>query len=106
MEMSAGGDAVRQVVDRPDLGRFELTMDGHTAELVYRIVGEHLVLVHTEVPEALEGRGIGGALVEAALDRSVRDGLTVVPRCPFARHWLERHPDRAAQVPIDWGHLG
>ena len=73
MEMSARGDAARQVVDRPDLGRFELTMDGHTAELVYRIVGGHLVLVHTEVPEALEGRGIGGALVEAAR-RPVRPG--------------------------------
>jgi hypothetical protein len=24
-----------------------------------------------------------------------------VPACPFARAWLERHPDVAAQVPID-----
>jgi len=93
-----------EVVDLPDQGRFELTVDGHTAELVYRIEEGRLVLVHTEVPEALEGRGIGGALVEAALDRSARDDLTVVPLCPFARRWLERHPDRAARVPIDWDH--
>jgi len=26
-----------------------------------------------------------------------------VPRCPFARGWLERHPAEAGKVPIDWG---
>lgn len=41
-------------------------------------------------------------LVKAAVDRAVRDGLTIVPRCPFARRWLERHPDEAAGALIDW----
>jgi hypothetical protein len=27
----------------------------------------------------------------------------VVPLCPFARSWLERHPDAAAGITIDWG---
>jgi len=26
----------------------------------------------------------------------------VVPLCPFARSWLERHPDVAARAAIDW----
>ena len=90
------------VVDRPDEGRFLLEIDGQVAELVYLVEGTYLVLIHTEVPEALERRGLGGALVRAALDRAARDGLTVVPLCPFARRWLERHPDDAARVPIDW----
>jgi hypothetical protein len=29
--------------------------------------------------------------------------LTVVPLCPFARGWLERHPDVAARATVDWG---
>jgi hypothetical protein len=29
--------------------------------------------------------------------------MTVVPLCPFARDWLERHPAEAGEVPIDWG---
>ena len=80
--------------------RFETTVDGHTAELEYRRHGERLVLVHTEVPDELEGRGVGGALVTAAVDYAVGEGLTIVPMCPFARGWLERHPDVAKRVPI------
>jgi len=26
-----------------------------------------------------------------------------VPLCPFARGWLERHPEVASQATIDWG---
>jgi len=95
-------DGSRGVVDVTDGGRFELEADGHTAELVYRVEGTYLVLVHTGVPGALEGQGVGGRLVRAALDRAARDGLTIVPLCPFARGWLERHPDEAARVAVDW----
>jgi uncharacterized protein len=42
------------------------------------------VLAHTEVPLQLEGRGIGGRLVTAAVDRAAREGPTLVPLCPFA----------------------
>jgi predicted GNAT family acetyltransferase len=79
-----------------------LDVEGHVAELVYRVEGTYLVLNHTEVPEALEGRGLGGVLVRAALDRAVRDGPTIVPLCPFARGWLGRHPDEAGRAPMDW----
>jgi predicted GNAT family acetyltransferase len=92
-----------QITDNTEACRFELTVDGQLAELGYRIRGNRLVILHTGVPPELEGRGIGGALVTAALDRAVRDDLTVVPLCPFARGWLERHPDAAARVTIDWG---
>ena len=92
-----------QVVDNPSESRFEVTLDGHRAELVYHHSGHRLVLIHTEVPDALEGHGIGGRLVEFAVDRAAEHGLTVVPKCPFARAWLERHPDAASRVEIDWG---
>jgi uncharacterized protein len=81
--------------------RFEITVDGHRAELTYRSRGDRLVLVHTEVPDALEGRGIGGDLVTAAVDLAARRGLRLVPQCPFARGWLERHPDVAGRVTIE-----
>jgi uncharacterized protein len=61
------------------------------------------VLIPTEVPVELEGRGLGGALVAAAVDRAAREGMTVVPLCPFARGWLQRHPETAAKAVIDWG---
>jgi hypothetical protein len=92
-----------QIIDNTEASRFELTADGRLAELQYRHRGRRLVITHTGVPPELEGRGIGGALVAAALDRAVAEELTVVPLCPFARGWLERHPDIAARAAIDWG---
>ncbi len=90
------------VIDNTDASRFELRADGWLAELVYRTRGDRLVLIHTEVPLELEGRGIGGRLVTAAVDRAVREGLVLVPLCPFARGWLERHPEAASRAVVDW----
>lgn len=94
------------VVDDSAAHRFVLDTDGHRAELVYRRVGDRLVLVHTEVPDALGGRGIGGRLVRAAVDSARIRGLTVVPECPFARQWLERHPDVAGTVVVAYPAAG
>ena len=94
---------IPEVTDHPADSRFELQADGQTAYLEYRLNGKRLVLIHTETPVELEGRGFGGRLVAAAVDRADREGLTVVPLCPFARGWLERHAAEAAKATIDWG---
>lgn len=91
-----------QISDNTEASRLELTVDGQLAELQYRIRAKRFVIIHTGVPAALEGHGLGSALVRAAADRAARDDLTLVPACPFARKWLERHPDVAASVVIDW----
>jgi predicted GNAT family acetyltransferase len=92
-----------RVIDNSAASRFEVTVAGTLAELVYRRRAGRLVLVHTEVPDALSGQGIGGTLVRAALAEAAAGHLTVVPLCAFARGWLQRHPDAAAAVAIDWG---
>ena len=91
-----------EVVDNVAVERFELEEDGHLAELVYHVHGNRLTLIHTEVPDELGGRGLGGKLVQAALARARRDQMTVVPRCEFARGWLEKHPDAIGDVTVDW----
>ena len=92
----------QQVTDNQAESRFEFRVGDLLAELKYHRNGNRFVLLHTEVPTELEGRGIGGRLVAAATDRAARQGLTIVPLCPFARTWLERHPDEAAKTTIDW----
>jgi predicted GNAT family acetyltransferase len=72
--------------------RFELTVDGHTAFLVYDRTSESLTLVHTEVPQELRGRHLGEALVDAALAAARDQGLRPIVVCPFARIYLRRHP--------------
>jgi RimJ/RimL family protein N-acetyltransferase len=96
-------DGSPRVTDDQARSRFELRSDGRVAELVYRRNAKRLVLLHTGVPSELAGRGLGGRLVTAAIDRAAREGMTVVPLCPFARGWLERHPGTARRANIDWG---
>ncbi len=90
------------VTDNQGSSQLEIHADGELAKLLYRTRAGRLVLVHTEVPESLGGRGLGGELVQAAISKAAAAGMTIVPLCPFARSWLERHPDEAAKVPIDW----
>jgi predicted GNAT family acetyltransferase len=93
----------QDVTDNQAESRFEFRVNDHLAELEYRLNGTRLVLIHTEVPEELGGQGIGGLLVTAAVDRAAKEGMTVVPLCPFALGWLKRHPDVAGRAAIDWG---
>jgi predicted GNAT family acetyltransferase len=72
------------------------------AELVYELRDDRLVLIHTEVDPSLQGHGVGGQLVMAAIDRAASEGLTIVPWCPYARRWLREHPDATRTVTIDW----
>ncbi len=80
--------------------RFESMTEDAVAHLDFRIEGDRLVIAHTEVPDELEGQGIGGDLVRAAIHYAGEHALTIVPRCPFVRGWLERHPDEAARAKI------
>ena len=89
------------VVDHPEENRFVVDVDGVEAELVYRRLGRRFVLRHTAVPKAVGGRGIGGLLVQAAVDKAAAEGLIVVPTCPYAASWLRAHPDVAAKVAVE-----
>jgi predicted GNAT family acetyltransferase len=90
------------VVDDAAGQQFALSVDGTTATLTYKLHGGRLHLVHTEVPEAFRGRGVGGRLVEAAVAKARDEHLTIVPWCPYAREWLEQHPDQITGVALDF----
>jgi predicted GNAT family acetyltransferase len=90
------------VVDDVAGQQFALSMDGSTATLEYKLHGDRLHLVHTEVPEALRGHGVGGLLVEAAVAKARDEHLTIVPWCPYARDWLEQHPGQTSGVTLDY----
>ena len=87
------------VQDNPTAQRFEWRDGDQLAFLQYRKPASGpIVLVHTEVPPAMKGRGVGGRLVKAALEAARAEGRRVIPRCPFARSYIERHPEYASLV--------
>jgi predicted GNAT family acetyltransferase len=77
----------------PDQHRFEVVVDGHASFTTYSIAAGVLTIIHTEVPPELGGRGIAGALVQAALDHARDTGLKVRPACSYSRAYMERHPE-------------
>ena len=76
------------VTHSPETSRFE----SGAAYLEYRRTGSTFDLQHTVVPRDLGGQGVGGALVQAAVDHARAEGLDLVVTCPFARKWLAKHP--------------
>jgi predicted GNAT family acetyltransferase len=81
------------VADNEAARQFEAQVDGQLARLVYERTPDRIALIHTEVADALEGRGIGSRLVRFALDDARARRLRVVPRCPFVRAFIERRPE-------------
>lgn len=81
------------VRDNTQRHRFELDAEGQIAFSNYARDGNTIVFMHTEVPEALNGRGIGSALVRGALEMARAQGLTVVAKCPFVKAYIARHPE-------------
>ncbi len=74
-------------------GQFEIALENGTAFLQYRRTNEHISLIHTEVPEALRGKGLGSQLVRAALDYAHFNQLKIIPVCPFVKAYLQKHPE-------------
>jgi predicted GNAT family acetyltransferase len=81
------------VVNNEAAQRYEVIANGMIAISEYELGEGEIVFTHTEVPVALEGRGIGSALARAALADARARSLTVVPRCPFIREYVRRHPE-------------
>ena len=83
------------VTNNRDRQRYEAVVDGTTLAgfAEYQETSELVVLTHTEVDPAHEGRGIGSSLARAALDDIRERRLKALVICPFIIGWLRHHPD-------------
>jgi uncharacterized protein len=90
-----------EVVNNEAASRFEAHIGELTATLTYRRVEDTIILEHTEVPPVLQGRGIAGKLAQTALEYARSAHLHVVPRCPAAASYMNRHPEYKALYPPD-----
>jgi uncharacterized protein len=82
-----------EVRHNPQASRFEALAEGELCRADYRMSGNVMHIVHSEVPRALEGRGLAGQVVRAALEYARANGLKVVPVCGYVRAYMRRHKE-------------
>jgi len=82
-----------EIVKNEAASCFEVNIDGCLALLEYEMSRDTITLKHTEVPKELEGRGVGGRIVKFVLEYAQTNGLKVVPLCPFASSYIDRHKE-------------
>ena len=75
------------------LHRLELEIEGNIAFIEYKLLHEKLFLIHTQVPPALEGKGVGSAIVQKALQYAKDNNYPIVPICPFVQRYLAKHKE-------------
>jgi uncharacterized protein len=74
--------------------RFELEEMGETAYLEFDLDSAGwITLLHTEVPEALRGRGIAGELAKTGLEYARDNQLKVDVVCPLVANYISKHPE-------------
>ena len=85
--------------DAPDRRRYELTSGDDVIGFIdYRLHGDAISLIHTEVDEAYSGQGHAATLARSALDDARSRGLSVVPTCPYVASYIRKHPEYADLV--------
>ena len=82
-----------KIEHQPEQKLFKTEVEGRTAFVQYRLLNGGLDIIHTIVPRPLEGHGIAAALVKAAYDYAVANGLKPKATCSYAVAWLQRHPE-------------
>lgn len=95
-------DPAIAVADNAAENRYEVSIDGELAGfLQYRAKPGLIALIHTEVDDRFEGRGLGGRLAAFALDDARARDLAVLPFCPFVNSYVQRHREYVELVPAD-----
>ncbi|MFI6095356.1 GNAT family N-acetyltransferase [Lentzea sp. NPDC051213] len=87
------------VIDNSAESRYEVHVEGALAGfLEYRIIGDVIALVHTEVDEAYAGQGLGAQLAKFALEDAQARDVKVSPLCPFVAKYIDKHPEYRVTV--------
>lgn len=73
--------------------RYELEADQGLAVATYRLKGDIVTLIHTEVPPEIRRRSIAARLIAGALEDVRTRGLKFRTIGPFVTTYVERHPE-------------
>ncbi len=79
-----------------DRSRYEGRLDGEVVSVIeFAVRGPQMIITHTGTDPARRGHGFAARITRFALDDARRQGLVVVPRCPYTAAFLDEHPEYA-----------
>ena len=85
---------MREVKLNNEKNRFELDVEGSIALIEFEKLEPNILdLIHTEVPEALSGKGVASKLVLGALNYIRSNNLKLIPSCSFVKSYMDKHPE-------------
>ncbi|MBL7705448.1 MAG: N-acetyltransferase [Taibaiella sp.] len=76
-------------------GAFE-AFEGETkaGEMTYTWAGDDKIIIdHTDVDPDFGGKGVGKAMVLAAVEFAREKGIRIMPLCPFAKSVFDKNED-------------
>lgn len=82
-----------EIIQNESKSRFQLSVAGQSAFVDYILIGKKIIYTHTEVPQTLEGSGIGSALAKHVLNFARENTLQVMPLCPFIAEYIRKHSE-------------
>jgi uncharacterized protein len=73
-------------------GSFFIEENGQRlGEMTFSRAGDDVLIIdHTEVSEALKGKGAGKQMVAAAVDYARKNKIKILPLCPFAKSVFDK----------------
>ena len=90
------------VLERSNRRRYEVYADDVPVGLLsYRLAGDRLCLIHTEIESPYEGNGLGSVLVKHVLDEARAQRRTVVPYCPYVKGWIDSRAEYSDLISLD-----
>lgn len=81
------------VINNEQWHQFELPLGDERPYIKYSRQGNTFLLMHTEVPPALEGHGIAKNLVEQTLEWLDKNNFRMKVYCPYISSYIKRHPE-------------
>ena len=83
-----------KIEHEPAAHRFVARLSEGDGVLDYQMKSTGIIdVLSTHVPQSARGRGVGGALVEAALTHARVHKLRVIPTCWYVETWVGQHPE-------------
>ena len=83
-----------ELIDNEERHQYEFHIGKYVPKIKYiKTKNGEIYLTHTEVPVALEGKGVGSQLAEKVLKDIEKQELRLVPLCPFVAGYIQKHPD-------------